>query len=165
MWSSPHACPSPARAGRHFPRWSPVARLGITSPALLVVPIKAIPVRTVTRASWWATTAASSAAADVLLSVDDVVGSAGTTGEVGSARLAEHSESLHKGAPHAIGCSRLPLHSEEHWDVLGTSTIPDVLNALRPLVHQHGAEVRLPHRCRWQMELAWPPVRFPVTDL
>jgi len=83
-----------------------------TGGALLVVPIKAIPVRTVTRANWRAAPAAGSAAADVLLSVDDAVGLAGTTVEVGSARLAEHSESLHKGAPHAFGCSRLPLHSE-----------------------------------------------------
>ena len=117
--------------------------------ALLVVPIKAIPVRTVTRASRWAATAAGSAAADVLLAVDDAVGSAGTTAEVGSACLAKHSESLHKRAPHSVGCSGLPLQAESGWGVLGVSTIPDVLNALRPPVHQGGVEPRVRRPCRW----------------
>src|SRR5207245_9195170 len=83
--------------------------------ALLVVPIKAIPVRTVARASRWAAPGAGSAAADVLLAVDDAVGSAGTTAEVGCACLAKHSESLHKRARHSVGSTGLPLKGRSGW--------------------------------------------------
>jgi hypothetical protein len=35
------------------------------------------------------------------------------------------------------------------WMVLGETPIAEVLNALRPLVHQSGAEPRVHRRCRW----------------
>ena len=38
---------------------------------------------------------------------------------------------------------------ESGWIVLGETPIADVLNALRPLVHQCGAQPRVQHRCRW----------------
>src|SRR5947209_15824462 len=37
---------------------------------------------------------------------------------------------------------------ESCWIVLGETAIAEVLNALRPLVHQCGAQPRVQHRCR-----------------
>src|ERR1700704_4108655 len=76
-----------------------------TGGALAVVPVEGVPVRTVTGTSWWAALAAGRATADVLRAVDDAVGSTGASAEFGSARFAEHSESLHKSAPPSVGCS------------------------------------------------------------
>jgi hypothetical protein len=51
---------------------------------LAVVPVEAVPIRTVARTSGWATAAARFATADVLLTVDDAIGAAVSPTQVGA---------------------------------------------------------------------------------
>src|SRR5438046_8242508 len=65
--------------------------------ALAVVPVEAVPVRTVTGSSGWAAAAVGFAAADVLLAVDDAIRATGPSAEVGAPRFMQgHVNSLHK---------------------------------------------------------------------
>ncbi len=64
---------------------------------LLVVPVIAVPVRSVTRTGGWAATAANFATAHVLLSVDDAIRAPSPTAQIGAASLLQrHAKSLHK---------------------------------------------------------------------
>jgi hypothetical protein len=45
--------------------------------------------------------------------------------------------------------ARLTTNCESRWIVLGEAPLAEVLNALRPLVHQRGAQPRVHHRCHW----------------
>src|SRR6266508_7006961 len=64
---------------------------------LAIVPVIAIPVRSVTRTRRWAATAAKFAAAHVLFAVDDAVRTAGSAAEISTARaLGWQAQPLHK---------------------------------------------------------------------
>jgi hypothetical protein len=69
-----------------YATWEALADVEALS-ALAIVPVEAVPIRTVARPVGWAATAARFAAAHVLLAVNDAIGATGTPTQVGATSL------------------------------------------------------------------------------
>src|SRR5216683_2279983 len=58
-----------------------------------------------------------------------------------------------------------PVAGRRHGQVFVGTPLAEVLNALRPPVHQGGAEPRVHRRCRWWTQVPRRSAHFPRTGL